>query len=56
MRKDLYLVQLCLQTHYKILITSDSTLFQNLFDNKEVLCITPFMVEEFMNNYPDMDF
>ena len=55
-RKDLYLVQMCLQTHNKLLITSDRTLFQNLFDNKEVLGITPFMVDKFINHYPDIDF
>lgn len=54
-RKDLYLVQMCLQTQHKILITSDGTLFQNLFENKKVLNITPFMAEKFIAHYPDID-
>lgn len=52
-RKDLYLVQICLQTEDKIIITSDTTLYQNLIDTKELLGIQVFMVEKFIANYPD---
>lgn len=52
-RKDLYLVQICLQANEKYLITSDATLYQNLIDTKDVLGITPYMVKDFMNIYPD---
>ncbi|MEJ7677309.1 MAG: hypothetical protein WKG06_05425 [Segetibacter sp.] len=53
-RKDLYLVQICLQTEDKIIVTSDTTLYQNLIDTKEFLGINAFMVEEFIATYPEM--
>ena len=53
-RKDLYLVQICLQTKEKIIVTSDTTLYQNLLDTKETLQIQPYMVEEFMKFYPEI--
>lgn len=52
-RKDLYLVQMCLQTQQKIIITSDTTLYKNLMETKETLGITPFMIEDFIKIYPD---
>jgi len=52
-RKDLYLVQICLQTNEKYIITSDTTLYQNLTDTRDALGIVPFMVEDFINAYPD---
>lgn len=51
-RKDLYLVQICLQTEDKVIVTSDTTLYQNLLDTKEFLGIQVFMVEEFIHLYP----
>lgn len=53
-RKDLYLVQICLQTTDKIIVTSDTTLFENLVDTKEFLRIQVFMAEEFIKNYPNI--
>lgn len=51
-RKDLYLVQICLQTEDKIIVTSDTTLYQNLVDTKQFLGITAFMAEKFIADYP----
>ena len=33
--------------------TSDTTLYQNLVDTKDILGITPFMVYDFIKTYPD---
>jgi hypothetical protein len=52
-RKDLYLVQICLQTNEKYIITSDTTLYQNLIDTRDALGIVPYMVEDFINAYPN---
>ncbi|WP_153796715.1 hypothetical protein [Foetidibacter luteolus] len=53
-RKDLYLVQICLQTHDKIIVTTDTTLYHNLLDTKPELGITVFMAEEFIHQYPEI--
>lgn len=53
-RKDLYLVQICLQTEDKIIVTSDTTLYQNLMDTKDFLRIRAFMAEEFIADYPEI--
>ena len=53
-RKDLYLIQICLATKDKILVTSDTTLYQNLLDTQKELGIKPFMVLDFMNLYPNI--
>ncbi|MBI1782127.1 MAG: hypothetical protein HYR66_12290 [Sphingobacteriales bacterium] len=49
--KDVYLVKICLQTTDKILITTDTTLYQNLLETKEDLGITPIMLEDFLKEY-----
>ncbi len=53
-RKDLYLVQICIQTTDKICVTSDTTLHQNLLDTYPILGIKTYMVEDFMRLYPDI--
>ncbi len=53
-RKDIYLIEMCLGTTDKILITTDTTLFANLTDTQELLKIRPFMASDFISNYPKM--
>lgn len=53
-RKDLYIVQMCLASTDKIVITSDTTLYQNLIDTFEELNIQVYMVEDFISRYPDI--
>lgn len=53
-RKDLYIVQMCLASIDKIVITSDTTLYQNLIDTFTELNIQVYMVEDFMNRYPEI--
>lgn len=50
-RKDIYLVNICLQTHEKILITTDQTLHDNLLETQETLGITPIMLDQFIERY-----
>lgn len=50
-RKDLYLVNICLQTQEKILITTDQTLYDNLLETQASLGITPIMLEDFIERY-----
>jgi len=50
-RHDVYLVQLCLKTEDKILVTTDATLYQNLIEAKDILGIIPVMAEDFVNAY-----
>lgn len=52
-RKDVYLVEICLQTKEKIIVTTDTTLYQNLIDTNEILGIRTFMAKEFIQSYPD---
>ena len=52
-RKDIYLIEMCLATADKILITTDTTLFTNLSDTQLHLNIFPFMAEDFIKKYPD---
>jgi hypothetical protein len=51
-RKDLYLIQICLQTEHKIIVTSDTTLYQNLIDTKDFLGVRAYLVQEFVIKYP----
>ncbi|MBL7703563.1 MAG: hypothetical protein JNM14_15030 [Ferruginibacter sp.] len=51
-RKDIYLIEMCLATVNKILITTDNTLYKNLADTQVVLQIQPFMAEDFIKRYP----
>lgn len=51
-RKDIYLIEMCLSTTDKILITTDTTLFANLVDTQGQLKIRPFMASDFINRYP----
>ena len=53
-RKDVYLVQVCLASNDLIFVTSDTTLYQNLRDTYQQLNIRVFMVEDFINAYPDI--
>jgi hypothetical protein len=52
-RKDVYLVEICMQTSEKIVITTDETLHQNLVDTKEILGIRVYMAKDFIKAYPD---
>ena len=52
-RKDVYLVQICLETNEKIIITTDTTLYQNLLDTNHLLGIRVYMANGFINSYPD---
>lgn len=51
-RKDIYLIEMCLGTTDKIIITTDTTLFTNLVDTQKQLKIRPFMASDFINRYP----
>lgn len=50
-RKDIYLVNICLQTKDKLLITTDQKLHDQLLTVKESLNITPVMLSVFSNLY-----
>lgn len=52
--KDVYMVQMCLASHDKIFVTSDTTLYQNLIDTFHQLNIRVFMADEFMKIYPNI--
>jgi hypothetical protein len=51
-RKDVYLVEACLASNEKIIVTTDGTLFQNLIDTYPELGIRVFMAEDFIQQYP----
>lgn len=53
-RKDVYLVEICLMTHDKILITTDFTLHQNLIDLHNELGIVVSFAEDFIQHYPEL--
>jgi predicted nucleic acid-binding protein len=52
-RKDVYLVEICMETNEKIIITTDTTLYQNLVDTNNILGIRVFMAKDFIQSYPD---
>jgi hypothetical protein len=53
-RKDVYLVEICMGTKEKIIITTDTTLHQNLVDTKDILGIRVHMAKDFIQSYPDL--
>lgn len=52
-RKDVYLVEICMETNEKIIITTDNTLHKNLIDTKDILGIRVYMAKDFIASYPN---
>lgn len=52
-RKDVYLVEICMETIEKVIVTTDQTLFQNLKDTEHLLGIRVYMANDFIEKYPD---
>lgn len=50
-RHDIYLIEVCIKTNNKILITTDNTLHSNVNDLYETLSITSFMADDFIKRY-----
>ena len=51
-RKDVYLVEICMQTNEQIIITTDTTLPQKLIETKDILGIRVNMAIDFIELYP----